>query len=452
MIISLSPSSKLESPKKGNQNGIDLDFPKLYLKQIFLYSILGGSVWLSVIALKPLGVWVGIIFFLMALFISLVLLLKKRPIESFSILIYLAIIQPIPRTYVLDLPYLSLEYFFLGWVFLFLISSSKNDKSIRGPILFYLLYLALEIIGLFSANNLQRGRSTLISSMCVGAAILLLGRMHLDKKDLSKIFSSVIVGSLNILFVISYKYIQSPTIQWGTQSNFSTSGGMGPVQISMLLAIGVITLIIFLDKITGLTRMVYLLMAAAIATGMILTFSRNGLYLIAIAIFCYYFLFNRPSSQNIVILVGIALFSYVVYYFSYQAAGEAFINRFSDVTSTNRINIVLAGWELFLENPFLGAGTSNFSYALVAGDYYSGFTGSHNELIRAAAEHGIFGLVLWVLFALTSLWKGFKEKKHTTRAFRMTLLAIFFSYLFVNGLKLIIQPLLFFIALSVDEF
>jgi|GEM_PF-2102777 len=452
MKNSLSPNRKLNTSEETSQNNSESDFPKLHLKQIFLYSILGGAVWLSVVALRPLGTWVGIFFFLLLLLITAVLLLEKRPVDSLTILIYLAVIQPIPRTYIHELPYLILEYFFLGWSLLFVALNSKRGESNQAPLLFYSFYLVLEVIGLLDANNLQRGRSTLISSMSVGAALLLLGRINLNKKDLSNIFSSTIIGALNILFIIAYKYAISPSIQWGAESNFSASGGMGPVQISMLLALGVIMLLIFLDKKTGFTRIVYLLIAAILATGMILTFSRNGLYLIAIAVICYYFLFKRPSAQNLIILLGIALFSYIVYYFSYQAAGSAFINRFTDTGTTNRIDIALAGWNIFLDNPFTGVGTSNFSYAVSLNNYFGSFTGSHNELIRAAAEHGIFGLVSWLLFTVTALWSGFTQKKGNVRAFKMSLLAIFFAYLFVNGLKLMIQPLILIVALSIDEF
>jgi len=452
MKNSISPNRKLNTRVDTSQNNIGFEFPKLHLRKIFLYSILGGSVWLSVVALRPFGVWVGIVFFLLLLFISGVLLLEKRPVDSLTILIYLAVIQPIPRTYIYDLPYLSLEYFFLAWVVLFIILSSNKNKSIKSPLIFYSIYLVLEILGLFTARNLESARSTVISSLCLGAGLLLLGRINLEKKDVSKIFSSIIIGTLSVLSVIAYKYLTSPSIQWGAESNFSTSGGMGPVQISMLLALGVITLLIFLDKKTGFTRVVYLLIAAALATGMILTFSRNGLYLIAIAVICYYFLFNRPSAQNIVILLGITLFSYIVYYFSYQAAGSAFINRFTDTGTTNRIDIAVAGWKVFLDNPFTGVGTSNFSYAVSLNNYFGSFTGSHNELIRAAAEHGIFGLVSWLLFTITVLWYGLTQKKGNVRAFTMSLLAIFFAYLFVNGLKLMIQPLILIVALTIDEF
>jgi len=452
MKNSLAPNSKLLKGEETSQNNLNNDFPKLYLKQIFLYSILGSAVWLSVVALRPMRVWVGIFFFLLLLLVSAILLLEKRPIDSLTILVYLAIIQPIPRTYIYDLPYLSLEYFFLGWVVLFIILSSEHNKSIKSPLIFYSFYLILEILGLFNARIFESARSTLISSLCLGAALLLLGRINLDKKDLSKIFSSVITGTFSILSIITYKYLISPSIQWGAESNFSTSGGMGPVQISMLLAIGVITLLIFLNKKTGFNRVIYLFIAAVISTGMILTFSRNGLYLVAIVIIFYYFLFNRPSAQNIIILIGIGLFSYVVYYFSYQAAGLAFINRFTDIGTTNRVDIALAGWNIFLDNPFTGVGTSNFSYTVSLNNYFGYYTGSHNELIRAAAEHGIFGLLSWLLFSLTALWYAFTQKKGNVRAFSMSLLAIIYAYLFVNGLKLIIQPILFIIALSVEDY
>lgn len=62
------------------------------------------------------------------------------------------------------------------------------------------------------------------------------------------------------------------------------------------------------------------------------------------------------------------------------------------------------GVDLFLQNPFFGAGAGATHLSLTAT--------THNQLVLLAAEYGIFGIVLWVWLAVI-LWKGkyFQDRK-----------------------------------------
>lgn len=443
----LTPAKSLDYQEINPENLVTaLNFKKL----IFL-SIISGFIWVAVASPGSWVTWLGFFTVVSLILYSTILLFQKKFVPSLSLLTYLAIIQPIVRTYVPSFPYLGFEYYFLFWSFIVLITSPNSNQKKTGAVVFYIIYLFLELFGILDVVNLENARSTIISSACVGAALLLLRKYKLEKPELTIIFTSILIGVFSISAVIGYGYITAPNIQWGTESNFASSGGMGPVQISMLMALGVIILLVLLERVPVITKSIYLLLTFIIATAMVLTFSRNGLYLVVISIIIYYIIFTRPSFRFLLLLLVIGLLGYLVYRVSYDAAGDVFIRRFSSTTSA-RTDLIIHGWKIFLDHPLLGVGTGNYAYVVAGQEYFGSVSGAHNELIRAAAEHGFFGLVTWLLFAFYSLYYGLKDKRSYVRALRITLLVVFFAYSFVNGLKLLSQPIVLFISLSVEDF
>ena len=101
---------------------------------------------------------------------------------------------------------------------------------------------------------------------------------------------------------------------------------------------------------------------------------------------------------------------------------------------------------MFQNNFVWGIGTGNYQNAVQ--EYLGISSGAHNELIRAAAEHGVLGIFAWCLFMVSSLFLVLSSSRGKVRALRMAFVMIFFLYLAVNGLKLILQPLLLLISLS----
>lgn len=421
-------------------------------QSFLLWGLITSLAWILVLITRPIGGWIGTGYVICLLVYCLVLFFKGNLLHSLSILVYLAVIEPIIRTYSSFLPYLGLEYFFLGWIAAFALMTRKKSSTKWMPFIFYSLFLLLELFGLLRAENLEYARGILILSLTIGAALYFAVHIKITSGGSQKLFSFLIVGCINILSVIGYGYITNQEIQWETESSFAASGGMGPVQISMLLALGIIAIVLLLEKVKISTRILFLIIITISFIGMILTFSRNGIYLIGIACFCYFIVFSKLSFRKIFTLGIVLLVALIAFNIGTDYAGEVLIERYSDTNPSNRDVLVKYGWEIFLDNPFTGVGTSNF-YSEISSDKYFGRTsGSHNELIRAAAEHGIFGLVFWVLFFVSSVLVVMDKKKRGSRALRMTLLAVFFAYLAVNGVKLLIQPLLLLIALAFEDF
>jgi O-antigen ligase len=179
---------------------------------------------------------------------------------------------------------------------------------------------------------------------------------------------------------------------------------------------------------------------------MILTFSRGGLYFIAVVAILY-LLFNRQSLGNYfkyLMLVPVAL---IGYNFVVEETGGAILKRYDEKGSSNRDVLAVAGYKLFLENPVIGVGTSNFGYAIVEAKLFKSESTAHNEFIRALAEHGIFGFVTYWGFFIFMFLTVF-TRKEPQRQFSIYFLVLFCLIVVHNGLKISIQPMLLVLAVA----
>jgi O-antigen ligase len=180
---------------------------------------------------------------------------------------------------------------------------------------------------------------------------------------------------------------------------------------------------------------------------MLLTFSRTGLALVLIALLIYFGLHaHKPRSFIFIVIIGLVgmfAFSQVV-----DRTGEAAVMRYTDMGSTNRTDLIRTGLRVFADHPLFGVGTSNFGATISADRYYGSSSGAHNELVRAAAEHGILGLIFWIGFAASIAYQAFAPVRGKARAIRLMFIAVCFAYTLTSGLKLMTQPLLILLAAS----
>jgi hypothetical protein len=162
-----------------------------------------------------------------------------------------------------------------------------------------------------------------------------------------------------------------------------------------------------------------LLFLAGMAT--FLTFSRGPL-MIWISLFTLLLMTRRiPRRSTIIFLVLILLAlpilmsvfeSYLQEREDFSSAGKNLLARIDffeshdleDDSALERMEVLNAGIELFLQNPIFGAGVG--ATTLWAHD-----VGPHNQLVVFAAEYGIMGIVFWAWLAVI-LWRGnyFQDK------------------------------------------
>lgn len=197
-------------------------------------------------------------------------------------------------------------------------------------------------------------------------------------------------------------------IYFTEESNFVTSGGFGPNQVSALLGLGaVLAVLLALHTTTRVWRWCFLGLAMVLLTQAVLTFSRGGVLnaLICLAILGLHTLPNRRLRIGFALgaLATLAVASELVLPALDRFTGGALEARYSDVDPGLRQRLAEKELEIWRENPILGVGPGMAKYRreLAFGKRIA----AHTEYTRLLSEHGILGagaLVILLALAVTA--------------------------------------------------
>jgi O-antigen ligase len=376
-----------------------------------------------------------------------VCVITRRDATAFALVGYLSALQPAFRNHVPVLPYLALHYFAIGFSLLFLLTRRRRP-AVTVPVLFYALYSLIEIAGLFQSQTSLFSREVVVPSLVLMVFVLVSGGVRFSRAEMTRVVGGYLVGIFGLVVLIFRAYVTGKVEGWSVASNFAASGGMGPNQISFLLASGVFFVLWFSQWQPMRWKLAAWVSAVILGGFMVLTFSRGGLYILTFALALYYVFLRRPSIRAVGILAAYLGAGFLIFHFGTIQTEGALNERYGRV-DTGRSTLARVGLRIFAENPAIGVGTGGFYDVVDQADYYGMRSGAHNELIRAAAEHGIGGLILWAGFAIAAFFGAARGYSGEPRAFRLTVYALALASVCYNGLKLTAQPFLFFIALSV---
>ncbi|MFN5201631.1 MAG: O-antigen ligase family protein [Gemmatimonas sp.] len=205
---------------------------------------------------------------------------------------------------------------------------------------------------------------------------------------------------VSIAALTGHRTLTATQIVFTGESNFATSGGFGPNQVSTVLGVGALacTLVAALHR-RLLVSLVALLVAAGLAVQSAMTFSRGGLYAAVLAIVAG--MLMAPGSPVVrralvpaaaALVGGLAVVLPIVNGFT----GGFLLKRFQETGTTNRWELLLDDLQLYFDHPLLGVGPGQSKHARVT---FEG-AASHTEFTRMLSEHGSLGLVAMLcLFA-----------------------------------------------------
>lgn len=310
---------------------------------------------------------------------------------------------------------------------MFFSGTSKNS-------ILYLVFMFLLLPGIYIGANV------LGSEVDVRKAILfnILGEVTLfvsaiycyqRKVSIQQLEYIMKALALPIVSILTYLFLYTPSIKdvvTGTQSNFETSGGFGPNQVSTVLGLGMFcffALLVVFSK-TKKLQIVHLIFLIIASFRGIVTFSRGGVFtaiaMIAVFIFILYWFANAKAKNLILVLSLAAIFIGAgVWSYSVTQTGGMIENRYANKDARGREKDdrlggreEIAGTELqmFMENPVWGIGVGKNK------EYREQMTGivaaSHNEITRLLAEHGVFGIVAFIILLFTPLILYFNNREH----------------------------------------
>ncbi|MCO6509285.1 MAG: O-antigen ligase family protein [Aridibacter famidurans] len=292
------------------------------------------------------------------------------------------------------------------------------------PLAYFLLLLPACVL-LLTENSFSSVQGML--SMQMSGPLLLVvaswffASCTFDYTRLKKLLVTVAVPLFSVAFATLFFTVTVEDINFTGESNFATSGGFGPNQVSGLLGLGafiaIMSLIIFRNSSK---YYLYLIVAAVFFTAQsVMTFSRSGIYNAAGAVIVVLLLSLRKPSialrRAAPVLIAIVLFLVFVFPFMDEFTGGQLSERFQDTGTAARTTIAESDLELFLNNPVFGVGIGA-SYSLREA-LIDRKAMTHTEFSRLLSEHGMFGLVALVLLGLMIVFNFKRQQGIDGRAF-----------------------------------
>ena len=312
--------------------------------------------------------------------------------------------------------YLVMLFLFLGMLF----SGFSRNALVYWLFLFFLVpSVVLSTVTLDITTDVKKAIVFNISGpVCLGISAI-----YCYKRELTfqRLLGVVTAFSLPLLCLVTYLYFYTPNIQdvvTGTQSNFETSGGFGPNQVSTILGLGIFIFFVqlMLNSSKGILQIINGGLVLFFAYRGLITFSRGGIYtgvaMILLLLAILYFQANfqtKPKIAGIIVLSFLATLAVWSYssiktnglldkrYANQDAAGREKKSQLS-----GREILIESELKMFYENPILGVGVGKNK------ELRKSQTGidlaTHNEITRMLAEHGTLGIVGLLILLITPLY------------------------------------------------
>lgn len=238
----------------------------------------------------------------------------------------------------------------------------------------------------------------------LAVAVLFFSSVQASAIDLELVVFSLLAPALGVLAVCTYATLTTGGIRFYAESNYVTSGGFGPNQVSALLGLGaLLSLLLALQSRQAWRRAAFVGLTLWFLVQGVLTFSRGG---VLNAVICIGFLLIhlvRQPRVRVMVLAVLVLFTFLgtalIFPRLNEFTGGALQERYSSTATGMRQTLAEEELELWKEYPLLGVGPGMSKY------HRSSLLGmevaSHTEFTRLLSEHGTFGLL--ALLTLVSI-------------------------------------------------
>ncbi len=319
----------------------------------------------------------------------------------------------------------GLFYEFSKYYVILLVLMGMFFNGVSGKAYPYFMYLILLVPSVLVASinlgfdlNFRTSVAFVLSGpVCLGISALYCYDKKVTSEQLLQIMACM---SYPLVAMTTYIILYNPSVKevlTGTGSNFTTSGGFGPNQVSTLLGLGMVTFIVrfFLKSPTLFLKVFNSLLLFVVTYRALVTFSRGGVFgsIIVIAGFLWVLYLRskyKRRQQIIALFIILVLGSMVTWTITSSQTSGLIDNRYANKDaigrekediSTGRLELFVHEIQGFLEHPFLGVGASGMKQVRLEEE--GKIVASHNEVSRLLSEHGILGLIILLLLIIKPL-------------------------------------------------
>ncbi|OUD46714.1 O-antigen ligase family protein, partial [Flavobacterium psychrophilum] len=298
----------------------------------------------------------------------------------------------------------------------------------------YWIFLILLLPGVLLATvtlkldtDIQKSIAFNISGpVCLGISALYCYQRKITLKELDNILFCMLCP---IITTVTYMFLYTPSVKkiiTSTQSNFETSGGFGPNQVSTIVGLGVFIMfsrLVFHSKnkqIIVLNTTLLLIMAFR----GIITFSRGGMLssavMIALLLLILFFVTQRAAKIKLFWMVVFSFVAFlIIWSYSSSQTNGLIAKRYANEDASGRVKstllsgreeIIGSEFDMFLANPIFGIGVGKGRENRLESTGES--IASHNEISRMLAEHGSLGALGIVILFVTPLVLYTNNRRH----------------------------------------
>jgi len=324
------------------------------------------------------------------------------------------------------------EFVKVSVIFFMLAGMIYSNFSINA--LMYLFFLLLLIPGILITSTVFDPSIDIKKSLAFnlsGPLCLAISSIYMFKRKIlfSDLQNILVAMGLPIVSTAVYLFLYNPNVRdvvTGTQSNFETSGGFGPNQVSTILGLGVF---IFFTQLILFSKSKKAIVLNAglfifITYRGIVTFSRGGILtavfmIISLLTFLYIYSNARGKSKFSLVFILTALMAIGIWtYSSFQTKG-LIEKRYSNQDARGRVKVDRLGgreiimdeeFKLFIENPIFGVGAGMGKS--IRKEKFGVDAASHNEITRMLSEHGLFGIFGLLILFITPFALFINNRQH----------------------------------------
>ncbi|WP_134384284.1 O-antigen ligase family protein [Flavobacterium psychrophilum] len=300
---------------------------------------------------------------------------------------------------------------FLYWVFLILLLPG----------------VLLATVTLKLDTDIQKSIAFNISGpVCLGISALYCYQRKITLKELDNILFCMLCP---IITTVTYMFLYTPSVKkiiTSTQSNFETSGGFGPNQVSTIVGLGVFIMfsrLVFHSKKKQIIVLNTTLLLIMTFRG-IITFSRGGMLssavMIALLLLILFFVTQRAAKIRLLWMVVFSFVAFlIIWSYSSSQTNGLIAKRYANEDASGRVKstllsgreeIIGSEFDMFLANPIFGIGVGKGRENRLESTGES--IASHNEISRMLAEHGSLGALGIVILFVTPLVLYTNNRRH----------------------------------------
>ncbi|PXY42027.1 hypothetical protein DMB65_05530 [Flavobacterium cheongpyeongense] len=324
------------------------------------------------------------------------------------------------------------EYVKVNVIFFMFLGMTYSNFSMNAFVYWAFLLLLIPGILVTSSNASFNSdvRKLLVFNLS-GPVCLAISAIYMYKRRVlfSDLQNVVVTMGLPVVTTAVYLFLYNPSVKdviTGTQSNFETSGGFGPNQVSTVLGLGMFVFFTQLILFSKTKKMMILngLLLLFISYRAVVTFSRGGVMTAVIMIMCllfllYYFSNSKSRTKFTLVFVLTGLMAVGIWTYSSLQTSGLINKRYANQDAAGRTKkdrlggreeIMDAELRLFIDNPVTGVGAGMGKQ--VRKEFFGMEIASHNEITRMLSEHGLFGIFGLLILFITPFILYINNRQH----------------------------------------